>query len=76
MKELIEDIVKLIVDDPDSVEITEVGSNNTHILELAVAKEDIGKVIGRRGAHANALRTLIAAMGGKYNKRYVLEIVE
>jgi predicted RNA-binding protein YlqC (UPF0109 family) len=76
MKQLIEDIVKALVDQPDEVEIKEVVGNHAHVLELSVAKEDLGKVIGKNGAHASAIRTLMAATSGKEKKRYILEIIE
>jgi predicted RNA-binding protein YlqC (UPF0109 family) len=76
MKELVETIIRAMVDRPDEVVVTEVQGQHACIIELVVAKEDVGKVIGKRGAHAQALRTLISAAGGKRKKRYVLEIVE
>tara|TARA_Y100001968_G_C19447412_1_gene766210 strand:- start:3842 stop:4129 length:288 start_codon:yes stop_codon:yes gene_type:complete len=76
MKELVETIVKAMVDHPDEVVVTEVQGQHACIIELVVAREDVGKVIGKRGAHAQALRTLISAAGGKQKKRYVLEIIE
>ena len=76
MKQLIEDIVKSLVDQPDQVQIKEVVGEHAHVLELSVAKEDLGKVIGKGGAHASAIRTLMAAASGKEKKRYILEIIE
>ncbi len=76
MKKLLEMIVKVIVDCPEAVEITETIGAHAHILELKVAKEDLGKVIGKRGAHAAAIRTIHAAASGKDDKRYILEILE
>ena len=76
MKQLIEDIVKALVDQPDEVEIKEVVGDHAHVIELCVAKEDLGKVIGKGGAHASAIRTLMAAASGKEKKRYILEIIE
>ncbi len=76
MKELVETMVKAMVDHPDEVEVTEVQGQHASIIELVVARDDVGKVIGKRGAHAQALRTIISAAGGKRKKRYVLEIVE
>jgi len=76
MKELVETIVKAMVDHPDEVEVTEVTGQHSCIIELKVAQSDIGKVIGKRGIHAQAIRTLIIAAGGKLKKRYVLEIIE
>ncbi|MFP6562995.1 MAG: KH domain-containing protein [Myxococcota bacterium] len=76
MKQLIEDIVRALVDLPDEVRISEVIGEHAHVLELKVAKEDLGKVIGKGGAHATAIRTLMAAASGKEKKRYILEIIE
>ena len=76
MKELVETIVKAMVDRPEEVEVAEVMGQQCCIIEVTVAREDIGKVIGKRGAHAQAIRTIITAAGGKLKKRYVLEIVE
>ena len=76
MKELVEAIVKAMVDLPEEVEVFEVTGQHSCVIELKVAQEDIGKIIGKRGVHAQALRTIIAAAGGKLRKRYVLEIVE
>ena len=76
MKQLIEDIVRARVDLPDEVRISEVIGEHAHVLELQVAKEDLGKVIGKGGAHASAIRTLMAAASGKEKKRYILEIIE
>ena len=76
MRQLIEDIVRSLVDRPEEVEIKEVVGEHAHVLELRVAKEDLGKVIGKGGAHASAIRTLMAAASGKEKKRYILEIIE
>jgi predicted RNA-binding protein YlqC (UPF0109 family) len=76
MKTLVEMIVKALVDQPDAVRITEIKGNHAHVIELSVAKEDLGKVIGKGGAHASAIRTLLAAASGKENRRYILEIIE
>ncbi len=76
MKDLIMQIVKALVDQPDEVQIKEVIGDQAHVLELRVAKEDLGKVIGKGGAHASAIRTLMAAISGKEKKRYILEIIE
>ena len=76
MRQLVEDIVKALVDQPAEVQIKEVVGEHAHVLELRVAKEDLGKVIGRGGAHASAIRTLMAAASGKEKKRYILEIIE
>ena len=76
MRDLVEMIVKALVDRSDEVEITEIKGNHAHVIELSVAKEDLGKVIGKGGAHASAIRTILAAASGKENKRYILEIIE
>jgi predicted RNA-binding protein YlqC (UPF0109 family) len=76
MKPLIMAIVQALVDKPDEVQIKEVIGEHAHVLELRVAKEDLGKVIGKGGAHASAIRTLMAAASGKEKKRYILEIIE
>lgn len=76
MKELIEYIAKALVDHPDEVEVTEVEGSKTSVLELKVAKEDLGKVIGKQGRSARAMRTILSAASAKMKKRTVLEIVE
>ena len=76
MKDLIADIVKALVDQPGQVTVTEIETGNTVILELSVAKSDMGKVIGKQGRNAQAIRTILSAAAGKAKKRYVLEIVE
>ena len=76
MKDLIGYIAKALVDQPEEVSITEIKGNNTNVLELRVAKSDIGKIIGKQGRNVQALRTILSAAGGKSRKRYVLEIVE
>lgn len=76
MRQIIEDIVRSLVDQPDQVQIKEVIGEHAHVLELRVAKEDLGKVIGKGGSHASAIRTLMAAASGKEKKRYILEIIE
>jgi predicted RNA-binding protein YlqC (UPF0109 family) len=76
MKALITAIVQALVDKPDEVEIHEVVGDHAHVLELRVAKDDLGKVIGKGGSHASAIRTLMAAASGKEKKRYILEIIE
>jgi predicted RNA-binding protein YlqC (UPF0109 family) len=76
MKELVEEIAKALVDKPEDVLVEEVTGNHTCVLKLKVAKEDVGKIIGKKGANANAIRTLLEASGGKNNKRFILEILE
>lgn len=76
MKELIEYIVKALVDDPGSIDIKEVAGDKSTIFELRAAKEDIGKVIGKRGRTAGAIRTILSAVSARQGKRAVLEIIE
>lgn len=76
MKELITYIAKALVDNPDEVKVTEVEGDQTSVLELKVAKEDLGKVIGKQGRTARAMRTILNAASAKVKKRTVLEIVE
>lgn len=76
MKELLEEIAKALVDNPDDVQVTEVEGEQTTVLELRVRDEDLGKVIGRQGRTARAIRTLLSAAGMKIHKRFVLEILE
>nr|WP_181447962.1 KH domain-containing protein [Dissulfurirhabdus thermomarina] len=76
MKELVEYMAKALVDDPDSVEVHEVEGEQTSVIELRVAKEDLGKVIGRQGRTARAMRTILSAASTKLRKRAVLEILE
>lgn len=76
MKELIDYIARALVDNPDDVFVSEVEGNQTSVLELKVAKEDLGKVIGKQGRTARAMRTILSAASAKVNKRTVLEIIE
>jgi len=76
MKDLISVIVKAIVDQPDEVMVTEIVGDHTTVLEVTVAKNDMGKVIGKQGRNAQAIRTILSAASGKVRKRYVLEILE
>jgi predicted RNA-binding protein YlqC (UPF0109 family) len=76
MKDLITEIVKALVDQPEQVKITELAGEHTNVLELSVAKSDMGKVIGKQGRNAQAIRTILNAASAKSRKRYVLEIVE
>jgi predicted RNA-binding protein YlqC (UPF0109 family) len=76
MKELIDYIARALVDNPDDVMVSEVEGNQTSVLELKVAKEDLGKVIGKQGRTARAMRTILSAASAKVNKRTVLEIIE
>jgi predicted RNA-binding protein YlqC (UPF0109 family) len=76
MKDLIILLAKALVDNPDQVQVTEVEGNQTTVLELKVAKEDLGKVIGKEGRNARAMRTILSAASAKLKKRTVLEIIE
>jgi predicted RNA-binding protein YlqC (UPF0109 family) len=76
MKELIIYIARALVDNPDQVSVSEVEGNQTSVLELKVAKEDLGKVIGKQGRTARAMRTILGAASAKVKKRTVLEIIE
>ena len=76
MKELIKRIVQSLVDNPDKVEVTEIIGEQTSVIELHVAKEDLGKVIGKHGRTAQAIRTILSAVSAKVHKRAVLEILE
>jgi len=76
LKVLIEEIARTLVDSPDQVQVTEVQGEQTTVLELRVASDDLGKVIGKQGRTARAMRTLLAAAGTKNQKRAVLEILE
>jgi len=76
MKDLLIQIVKALVDNPEQVQVNEIVSTQTVVLELRVANSDMGKVIGKQGRTAHAIRTVLNAASGKTRKRYVLEIVE
>jgi len=76
MKELIEFIAKALVDKPEEVNVTEIEGEQTSVIELKVAKEDLGKVIGKQGRTARAMRTILSASSTKLRKRSVLEIIE
>jgi len=76
MKELIEYIAKSLVDHPDLVKVTEVEGERTSVIELNVAKEDLGKIIGKQGKTARAIRTILSAASTKQRKRTILEIIE
>jgi predicted RNA-binding protein YlqC (UPF0109 family) len=75
MKEFLTQIVQALVDNPEEIEITEIKGTQTTVLELRVAKEDMGKVIGKQGRMANAIRCVLNAASGKIGKKHVLEIV-
>jgi hypothetical protein len=76
MKDLIAYIAKALVDKPEDVVVTEIAGEQTSVIELKVAKEDLGKVIGKQGKTARAMRTILSAASTKLNKRSVLEIIE
>jgi predicted RNA-binding protein YlqC (UPF0109 family) len=76
MKELIEYIAKVLVDNPEEVTVTALEGEQTSVIELRVAKEDLGKVIGKQGRTARAMRTILGAASTKIKKRSVLEILE
>jgi hypothetical protein len=76
MKELIKYMAQALVDNPDMVVVSEVVGEQTSVLELRVAKEDLGKVIGKQGRTAKAMRTILSAASTKIRKRSVLEIIE
>jgi uncharacterized protein len=76
MKELVEEIAKALVDHPEGVRVDAVEGSQVTVLELRVAPEDLGKVIGRQGRTAKAIRTLLGAAGMKLRKRFTLEILE
>jgi uncharacterized protein len=76
MKELIEFIAKSLVDDQESVDVQHVEGDHTSVIELRVAEDDLGKVIGKQGRTAKAMRTILSAASAKVKKRAVLEIIE
>ena len=76
MKEIIELIAKSLVDNPDKVKVSQLDGEQTSIIELKVAPEDVGKVIGKQGRTAQAIRIILGAAGMKLKKRYNLEIID
>ncbi|MCD6441387.1 MAG: KH domain-containing protein [Candidatus Marinimicrobia bacterium] len=77
MKDFVEYIVKKLVDNPDEVKVTQIDSEKTIIMELQVKEGDLGKVIGKKGRTAKALRTILTAVAAKQGqKRAILEIIE
>ena len=76
MKDLVESIAKALVDHPDDVQVRASGGDQASVIELRVHPDDLGKVIGRQGRTAKALRTLLGAAGLKAHKRFTLEILE
>ena len=76
MKELIELIAKSLVDDPDRVQVSQIDGEQSSIIELKVAPEDVGKVIGKQGRNVQAIRIILGAAGMKLKKRFILELIE
>jgi uncharacterized protein len=76
VKELVTEIVKVLVDSPGDVVVSEVAGEQTTVLELRVAPGDLGKVIGKQGRTARSIRTILGAAGMKMNRRFTLEILE
>ncbi len=76
MGELVETIAKALVDNPDQVEVNEIEGTQSVIIELKVAEEDMGKIIGKQGRIAKAIRTVVKAAAIKENKRVVVEIIQ
>jgi uncharacterized protein len=76
MRMLVEEIAKVLVDEPQQVEVKAVNQGETTVLELKVAGDDVGKIIGKQGRTARSIRTLLAAASMKYHKRYTPEILE
>ena len=76
MKDLVKYIAQALVDNPDDVAVSEVEGEQTSVIELRVAKEDLGKIIGKHGRTAQSIRTILSAASAKNRKRAVLEIVE
>lgn len=76
MKDLVSFIAQALVDETTHISINEIEGNQTNIIELKVAKEDIGKVIGRQGRTADAIRTILNCASAKASKRYILQIID
>ncbi|MCU0588440.1 MAG: KH domain-containing protein [Syntrophobacteraceae bacterium] len=76
LKQLIEFMARALVDNPEKVKVSEIEGEQTSVIELRVAKEDLGKVIGKQGRTARAMRTILSAASTKIRKRAVLEIIE
>jgi predicted RNA-binding protein YlqC (UPF0109 family) len=76
VKELVESIAKSLVDNPEKVSVTQLDGERSSIIELKVAPEDLGKIIGKQGRNAQAIRVIVSAAGMKLKKRFNLEIVE
>ena len=76
MKELVELIAKSLVDNPDKVQVSQIDGEQSSIIELKVAPEDVGKVIGKQGRNVQAVRIILGAAGMKLKKRFILELIE
>jgi len=76
IKEIVEAMARALVDRPQAVSVAEISSAYSCIVELSVAKEDIGKIIGKQGRTADAMRTIVGAVSAKMNRRSVLEIID
>ena len=76
MKELVEFMAKALVDNPDQLEVSEIAGSDTLVIELKAAKEDMGKIIGKKGRNAQAMRLILNAASVKLGKRVVLEIID
>jgi len=76
MKELVEFMAKAMVDNPDQVEVTEIVGEHTLMIELKVAKEDIGQIIGKKGRNAQAMRLILNAASAQLRKSVVFEIID
>ena len=76
MKELIELIAKSLVDKPDNVQVSQLDGEQSSIIELKVAPEDVGKIIGKQGRNIQAIRVILSAAGMKLKKRFILELIE
>lgn len=76
MKNLLAEIAKQLVDYPEQVKVNEIGSSHTSVLELSVAKSDVGKIIGAKGRNIAAIRAIMVAASGKIHKRIIVEVIE
>jgi len=76
VKELIELIAKSLVDKPDNVQVSQLDGEQSSIIELKVAPEDVGKIIGKQGRNIQAIRVILSAAGMKLKKRFILELIE
>ena len=76
MKELVEIMAEALVDHPDQVEVTEIAGRDTSVIQLKAAKEDMGKIIGKKGRNVQAMRTILSGASRKLGKHVVLEIIE